>query len=129
MAIIKMSLKSAMPLLVVVIPCSLVELVAVLLTGSGPLSVIIARNLVTPKRGAQQKIPLLHAVFVLAHHTLLNCLDKSILKCLNCSSLGSTAERCHHSASSVDCPVLISERNRVMENTDFGSSKKMRSPL
>ena len=27
---------------------------------------VIARNLVTPKRGAQQRIPLLHAVFLLA---------------------------------------------------------------
>ena len=38
--------------------------------------------------------------------------------------LGSPAERCHHSTSSLDCPVMISERNKVMENTDFGSSKK-----
>ena len=48
---------------------------------------------------------------------------KSVLKCVNCSSLGSPAERCHHSASSRDCPVMISERNKAMENTDFGSSK------
>ena len=53
----------------------------------------------------------------------LNCPDKSVLKCVNYSSLGSPAKRCHHSASSQDCPVMISERNRVMENTDFGSSK------
>ena len=37
-----------------------------LLMGSGPLSVVIVRNLVTPRIGAQQRIPLLHAVFVLA---------------------------------------------------------------
>ena len=53
----------------------------------------------------------------------LDCPDKSVLKCVNCSSLRSPAERCHHSASSLDCPVMISERNTVMENTDFGSSK------
>ena len=51
------------------------------------------------------------------------CPDKSVLKCVNCSSLGSPPERCKHSASSLECPVMISERNRVMENTDFGSSK------
>ena len=56
-------------------------------------------------------------------HASLNCPDKSVLKCVNCSSQGSPAERCKHSASSLDCPVMISERNRVMENTDFGSSK------
>ena len=62
--------------------------------------------------------------FCAGPHTSLNCPDKSVLKCVNCSSLDSPAERCHHSASSLDCPVMISERNRVMENTDFGSSKK-----
>ena len=57
-------------------------------------------------------------------HASLDCLDKSVLKCVNCSSLDSPAKRCHHPASSLDCPVMISERNIVMENTDFGSSKK-----
>ena len=55
--------------------------------------------------------------------TLLNCPDKSVLKCVNCSLLDSPAERCHHSASSLDCPVMISEWNKIMENTNFGSSK------
>ena len=68
--------------------------------------------------------------FCAGPHTSLNCPDKSVLKCVNCSSLDSPAERCHHSASSLDCPVMISERNRVMENTDFGSSKNVAySPL
>ena len=49
--------------------------------------------------------------------------DKSVLICVNCSSVGSPAQRCHHSASSLDCPLMISERNKVMENTDFGPSK------
>ena len=61
--------------------------------------------------------------FCAGPHTSLNCPDRSVLKCVNCSSLDSPAERCHHSASSRGCPVMISERNRVMENTDFGSSK------
>ena len=61
--------------------------------------------------------------FCAGPHASLNCPDKSALKCVNCSSLGSSAERCHYSATSLDCPVMISERNKVMENTDFGSSK------
>ena len=61
--------------------------------------------------------------FCAGPHAPLNCPDKSVLKCVNCSSLGSPAERCHHSASSLDCPVMIAERNKVMENTDCGSSK------
>ena len=61
--------------------------------------------------------------FCAGHHASLNCPDKSVLKCINCASLGNPVESCQHSASSLDCPVMISERNRVMENTDFGSSK------
>ena len=67
--------------------------------------------------------------FCAGPHTSLNCPDKSVLKCVNCSSLDSPAERCHHSASSLDCPVMVSERNRVMENTDFGSSKNAQPSL
>ena len=61
--------------------------------------------------------------FCAGPHASLDCPDKSVLKCVNCPPLGSPAERCHHSASSLDCPVMISERNKVMENTDIGSSK------
>ena len=55
--------------------------------------------------------------FCAGPHALLDCPDKSVLKCTKYSSLGGPAERCHHSASSLDCPVMISERNKVMENT------------
>ena len=61
--------------------------------------------------------------FCAGPHTSLNCPHKSVLRCVSCSSLGSTAERCHHSASSLDCSVMISERNKVIKNTVFGSSK------
>ena len=61
--------------------------------------------------------------FCAGPHASLTCPDKSVLKCVNCSSLGSLAEKCRHPASSLDCPVMVFERNRVMENTDFGSSK------
>ena len=67
--------------------------------------------------------------FCAAPHASLNCPDKRVLKCVNCSSLGSPAERCHHSASSLDCPVMISEGHKVMENTDFGSSKNTQPSL
>ena len=61
--------------------------------------------------------------FCAGPHASQDCPNKSVLKCVNCSALGNPLERCRHSASSLDCPVMISERNRVMENTDFGSSK------
>ena len=42
--------------------------------------------------------------FCAGPHTLLSCPDISVLKCVNCSSLDSPAERCHPSASRLDCP-------------------------
>ena len=62
--------------------------------------------------------------FCAGPHASLDRPDKGVLKCVNCSSLGFPAERYHHSASSLDCPVMISERNKAMENTDFGSSRE-----
>ena len=61
--------------------------------------------------------------FCAGSHISLDCPDKRVLKCVNCFALGNQPERCHHSASSLDCPVMISERKKAMENTDFGSSK------
>ena len=48
--------------------------------------------------------------FCAGPHTSLNCTDKSVLKRVNRSSLDSPAERCHHSTSSLDCPVMIPVR-------------------
>ena len=61
--------------------------------------------------------------FCAGSHTSTDCPDKSVLKCVNCSLQGNPLEECRHSASSLDCPIMISERNKVIENTDFGSSK------
>ena len=61
--------------------------------------------------------------FCAGSHTSLDCPDRNALKCVNCFALGNQPERCHHSASSLDCPVMISERKKAIENTDFGSSK------
>ena len=41
--------------------------------------------------------------FCAGPHASLDCPDKSVLKCVNCFSLGNPAERCHRSASSLDC--------------------------
>ena len=61
--------------------------------------------------------------FCAGGHLSASCPDKSNLKCSNCSSQGKALSACQHSASSRDCPVLITERKRIMENTDFGPSK------
>ena len=62
-------------------------------------------------------------VFCAGSHISVDCQNKTDPKCANCTSLNSPPERCQHSASSMDCPIMISERERVMENTDFGPSK------
>ena len=61
--------------------------------------------------------------FCAGPHTSLDCPEKSVLKCVNCSSLGNPVKKCQHFSFSLDWPVMICERNRVMENMDFGSSK------
>ena len=63
--------------------------------------------------------------FCAGAHMSGDCPDKSLLKCANCSSSGSPPEVCNHSASSLDCPVMISERQKAMENTNFGLSKNL----
>ena len=64
-------------------------------------------------------------VFCAGPHTSMTCPDKSALKCINCSSRGGLAGSCRHPASSLDCPIMISERKKVMENTDLGPSKNV----
>ena len=64
-------------------------------------------------------------VFCAGSHISADCQNKTAPKCANCTSLNSPPERCQHSASSMDCPIMISERERVMENTDFGPSKNL----
>ena len=49
--------------------------------------------------------------FCASSHVSLDCPDKSTLKCANCSSLGKPLDRCQHSASILDCPIMTSERN------------------
>ena len=53
------------------------------------------------------------------------CPDRTILKYTNCFSDDKPRKTWHHSASSLDCPVMRSERRRVIENTDFGHSKNV----
>ena len=63
--------------------------------------------------------------FCAGSHITSDCPDKGVLKCVNCFSQSNALEKCRHSASSLACPVMISERNKVIENTDFGSSKNV----
>ena len=62
--------------------------------------------------------------FCSSSHESRRCPDRTIPKCTNCFS-DKPRETWQHSASSLDCPVMRSERRRAFENTDFGRSKNV----
>ena len=49
------------------------------------------------------------------------CNNKDQPKCINCSR--NPTRSCNHYASSSDCPLMVQQRNKVIENTNFMSSK------
>ena len=63
--------------------------------------------------------------FCAGHHASKTCDRKSTPRCANCSNLDEPPGALSHFASSFDCPIMISQRQKVMENTEFSSSKNM----
>ena len=63
--------------------------------------------------------------FCSGSHESKNCSNKDSPKCINCVKLMSSTdpETPTHFASSRHCPIMISQRNKVIENTNFVSSK------
>ena len=57
------------------------------------------------------------------NHDSRNCTQKSTPCCANCSRMTPPPQSLDHFASSQKCPVLISQRQRLIENTEFSSSK------
>ena len=62
-------------------------------------------------------------------HESRTCGNKNSPRCVNCSKLEKPPDSISHFASSSSCPVMISQRRKVMENTDFTCSKNLASPL
>ena len=60
--------------------------------------------------------------FCAGTHRSKDCSNRTLKKCANCSSLGGSGSVDHY-ASSLECPIMLSQRQRVIENTNFSISK------
>ena len=60
--------------------------------------------------------------FCAGTHKSKDCPDRTLKKCVNCSSLHGSGPVDHH-ASSLECPIMLAQRQRVIENTNFSVSK------
>ena len=69
-----------------------------------------------------QKNDLPRCQFCAGTHKSKDCPDKTKKKCVNCS-LSDESESVDHHASSLVCPIMLNQRQRVMENTNFSTSK------
>ena len=63
--------------------------------------------------------------FCAGTHDSRRCENKTSPSCANCSSLAEPPESVSHYSSSRDCPVMASQRRRVIENTNFTCSKNL----
>ena len=63
--------------------------------------------------------------FCAGNHESRSCTQKSTSCCANCSCMTPPPQSLDHFASSQNCPVLISQRLRLIENTEFSSSKNL----
>ena len=61
--------------------------------------------------------------FCAGNHNSRNCTQKSTPCCANCSRMTPQPQSLAHFASSQNCPILVSQRQRLIENTEFSSSK------
>lgn len=60
--------------------------------------------------------------FCAGSHRAPDCSNRSTPKCINCVKSSSSLPSNHH-ASSKDCPFMIAQRNKIIENTNFTCSK------
>lgn len=60
--------------------------------------------------------------FCAGRHRSATCINKLSPKCINCSSSPSADSHGHH-ALSQDCPLMVLQREKVIENTNFTCSK------
>ena len=61
-------------------------------------------------------------VYCAGSHRSKDCTNKSNPKCINCKTAKNQGAH-NHFASSVDCPIMILQRQRVIDNTNYVSSK------
>ena len=63
--------------------------------------------------------------FCAEDHESRSCTKKSSPQCANCLRLENRTSPMDHFATSFSCPVMISHQRKVIENTNFASSKNM----
>ena len=64
-------------------------------------------------------------LFCAGNHRSSTCTRKSTPKCANCSSHETFRGSSNHSATSSDCPIMSSQREKVIENTNLVASKNL----
>ena len=63
--------------------------------------------------------------FCAGSHESRTCENKDSPQCTNCLSMETSSGPTNHFASSSNCPVMISQRKKIMENTNFTCSKNL----
>ena len=61
--------------------------------------------------------------FCAGAHESKSCSEKHSPQCINCRRLGNPSSPTGHFASNSSCPVMMSQRQKIIENTNFTSSK------
>ena len=62
-------------------------------------------------------------VFCADAHESRACTNKNSPRCVNCLKSGRPSDSINHFASSSSCPVMVSQRNKIIEKTEFPCSK------
>ena len=63
--------------------------------------------------------------FCAGDHESRSCSRKDFPQCANCLRLGNQTSPIDHFATSLSCPVMISQQKKIIENTNFACSKNM----
>lgn len=71
-----------------------------------------------PKKDDQPKCS-----YCAGNHNSRDCTNKNFPRCVNCVGSSVQGGSVAHFASSVHCPMMMSQRNRIIENTNFVHSK------
>ncbi|MCP4274573.1 MAG: hypothetical protein GY781_21825 [Gammaproteobacteria bacterium] len=61
--------------------------------------------------------------FCAGNHNSKDCSNKTTPKCVNCAKATPATGPTNHFASNKNCPFMIAQRNKLIENTNFASSK------
>ena len=66
--------------------------------------------------------------FCAGDHESRSCSRKNSPQCVNCLRLENRTSPTDHFASSLSCPVMMSQQRKIIENTNFACSRNMPEP-